>query len=184
VVTRRRILAGLAASILAKPAFGSVTYYPGGLKVPPGPIPPSPQIHISYGQSWRSNDFASFGGFSIDPTGKNVDPLHVSSVGLPTLVPGPLPNGAGVNAGLYPRIDGITSYGSSDTVSIGRCAVVAQQILRANAALTVAPMLEFCAAYPGSTWTSGGGGGLQPGGTSWTNQLGIISKIAAQILGS
>ena len=39
------------------------------------------------------------------------------------------------------------------------------------------PILEFCAAFPGSTWTTGRGGGLHPGGTSWSEMLRIIRAI-------
>ena len=43
--------------------------------------------------------------------------------------------------------------------------------------ICAAPNLEFCAAFPGSTWTTGRGGGLHPGGTSWSEMLRIIRAI-------
>lgn len=134
----------------------------------PGPPPlilvtPSGyEIHISQGQSWRDNVFKSFGYFNLNPNATLA--FLVKSIGSPTFAPGPLPNSAGINLSGLPA--GITNYSSSDQISIGRCAVLAHQLLciQDNPA-TLKPTAEFCAGFPGSTWTSGGGGGLGPGST-------------------
>jgi hypothetical protein len=141
-----------------------------------------PQVHISYGQSWRSNAFPSFARFRINPQPRLLLACHVPSVGhqgapLPAFASGPLPNSAGINLPSMP--DGITGYAPDDLVTIGRCAVLAQQALREAGGTAPRPILEFCAAFPGSTWTTGGGGGLHPGGTSWRNMLRIIAAINA-----
>ena len=131
---------------------------------PRNPVPAALDGHISYGQSWRSNDFPSFGAFTLNPQGPI--PLLVSSLGgTQAGVPGPLSNGAGI--GLTGTIRGITKYAASDTFAIGRCAVLTQQLLRCRDGqpAPLRQIVEMCCAWPGSTWTTGRGGGLAPGGT-------------------
>ena len=112
--------------------------------------------HISYGQSWRSNSFYSFGGFGLNPNGPIA--FLVASLGA-FLGPGPMPGSAGISLSGVPV--GTTNYKAGDYFMQGRCAVLAQQLLRIRDGLTpLPPALEFCTAYPGSTWHSGGGGGL------------------------
>ena len=130
--------------------------------VPDRRPPVVPQVHISYGQSWRSNAYPSFSGFGLNPQPQTLLALKTSSIGAPTFAPGPLPNSAGI--ALTGTIIGLTNYQGSDYVTIGRCAVQAQQLLRVwRGLLPLQPILEFCAAYPGSTWFTGNGGGLSPG---------------------
>jgi hypothetical protein len=137
----------------------------------------TPQVRMTYGQSWASNEEGTFSGLNLDPGGSGLVALHTPSIGNPTFLPGPLPNGSGV--WLTGTPDGYTSYGSLDTVTVGRCATLAHQLLRKARGYPNVPEVEFCAAYPGSDWLTGGGGGLQPGGTSWTNMLTIIAAIKA-----
>ena len=133
------------------------------MRAPPDMTPPVvPEVHMSYGQSWRVNYFPSFDGFGINPQAQTLLACKVDSIGGPTFAPGPLTNGAGVFYG--GKIIGVTGYQGSDAVTNGRCAVQAQQLLRvARGLVPLRPILEFCAAYPGSTWANGGGGGLSPG---------------------
>jgi hypothetical protein len=154
----------------------------------------TPEIHISYGQSWRSNVFDLFGlengrnpcdcghvrmNFDFD----NLLALHTTNMGGDLDRPGPLSNSAGI--WLSGPIDGITTYSVDSNYqlmefSIGRCAVLAQQSLQArNRTSAVSPIVEFCCAYPGQAWTSGSAGGLQPGSVSWSNQKTIIAQIRA-----
>jgi hypothetical protein len=115
--------------------------------------------HVSYGQSWRSNSFPDFGSFDLNPEGPLA--FQVSSLGA-FLGPGPMPNSAGISLPSLPT--GTTNYQSSDVFAIGRCAILAQQLLRIRDGVAALPSsLEFCTAYPGSTWNSGLGGGLAPG---------------------
>jgi hypothetical protein len=115
--------------------------------------------HISYGQSWRSNGFPSFGAFGLNEQAPIA--FMVSSMGA-FLGPGPMSGGAGINLTSLPV--GTTHYAPSDTFMIGRSAIVTQQLLRVRAGVKVLPpILEFCVAFPGSTWNSGLGGGLAPG---------------------
>lgn len=167
MVTRRRILTGLAGAALLRPARADTVYFSRDAKVPPGPIPPSPDVHISYGQSHRSNVFPSFasccGGTTIDPQAGNLLALHVSN-GPGGNGPRPLDN-SGILPNVYTKIDGICSYQSLDDITIGRCAVIAEQLLRKNANKTQTPILEFCHAYPGCTWeqcNNPNGAGLAP----------------------
>lgn len=136
----------------------------------------APSVHISYGQSWRSNGYPSFGAFGWNPP-RSLLACHTSNVGRQPAQPGPLPNSAGI--WLPGTIDGVTPYAPPDAITIGRCAVLAQQRLRRTAGMPQSPILEFCAAYPASSWTLGQGGGLRPGGTSWTNMLKVIAVLEA-----
>jgi len=180
LLRRRTVLAGLGA-VAAGSAFTGLERHLGQV-APPASIPEA-QIQISYGQSWRNEAFRSFarfgnGRFSLNPQPANLRALHVTNIRRPgvPIMPGPLPNFAGVN--FTGTIDGITSYGPNDFLTIGRCAVLAQQLLRANASKKVVPIIEFCVGYGASTWTGGADpGGLQPGGRSWTNMLSIIRSI-------
>jgi hypothetical protein len=133
--------------------------------------------HISYGQSWRSNDFPSFGAFGLNNNGPTA--LMVSSVGVSGgFLPGPLSNSAGIST--TGTIIGITNYAASDTFAIGRCAVLAQQLLRVRDGETaLQPVVECCAAWPGSTWTTGRGGGLAPGGTVTGSVSGTVLTVTS-----
>jgi hypothetical protein len=131
-------------------------------QTPVAAVPPvTLDAHISYGQSWRSNSFYSFGGFQLNPNGPTA--LLVPSLGA-FLGPGPMPGSAGISLPGLPN--GTTNYKPPDYFMMGRCAILAQELLRIRDGLSPLPqVLEFCTAYPGSTWHSGGGGGLAPGST-------------------
>jgi hypothetical protein len=117
--------------------------------------------HLSYGQSWRSNAFPSFALFGLNASAPLA--MHTTSLGLAGgLKPGPIPTSMGINP--VGTVDGITTYPPSDVIAIGRCAGLAQQLLRMRDGLKVLPpILEADFAYPASTWNSGAGGGLAPG---------------------
>ena len=117
--------------------------------------------HLSYGQSWRANEFRDFATFGLNPNG----PLAflVASIGAPTFQPGPMPASVGVALSGLPT--GTTHYKGGDTFLVGRCAVLAQQLLRMRDVGLAPTIHEFCSAFPGSTWNSGLGGGLAPGST-------------------
>ncbi len=176
---RRSLLLGGLLSLGARDALARVSLSSVG------PINNSasltPTVHISYGQSWRVNNFADFGTFGINPKGSLA--LRVSSIGTPTFLPGPLTNSAGIS--LTGSIVGVQNYASTDTFAIGRCAITAMQGLRLAAGMTVSPIIEFCSGYPASTWTSGGGGGLSPGSTftaSVTNDLMTVTSVSDGVL--
>lgn len=159
------------------------------LAIPRGYRPPDTRaaqivdIHVSYGQSWRVNAYDTLGS----PFGFNYQPgtlyaLHLPTRGAPDPHPGPASNGIGISLPSLP--DGLTPYVPNDAVSdditIGRCAVLAQQYLRLRSGQTsLAPILEYCTGWPGSTWTTGGGGGLQPSGQSWQHMLQIMAATPA-----
>jgi hypothetical protein len=136
---------------------------PARLFAPDRRPPVAPEVHISYGQSWRVNDFPSFGAFGFNPQPQTLLALKTSTMGG-GLGPGPMPNSAGI--AIPGTIIGVTGYQASNTFALGRCAVAAMQLWRlAGGATYLPPILEFCAGYPGSTWETGGGGGLSPGAT-------------------
>lgn len=135
----------------------------------PGPLPPDTSLaynlwtYLHLGQSWVVNQFDAFSVHGFDPQSQRLIAAYVTSMGLPNPVPGPLPNGAGVN--LPGSVIGFTGYASTDLITVGRCAVLAENLWEAANGYVPAPKLEICTGYPGSTWTSGGGGGLAPGPT-------------------
>ena len=138
---------------------------------------------ISYGQSWRTNYFPSFATFSFNTQPQELLALRTTSVGSPTFAPGPLPNSAGIS--IPGTINGVTFYAPSDVFAIGRMSVLAKQLFRARAGVPLVPRLEFCAGFPGSTWTSGGGGGLGPGATfngSITNDTLTVTSVASGVI--
>ena len=102
--------------------------------------------------------FYSFGGFQLNPNGPTA--FLVASLGA-FLGPGPMPGSVGISLTGLPV--GTTNYKASDYFQQGRCAVLAQQLLRIRDGATPPAAYLFCTAYPGSTWHSGGGGGLAPG---------------------
>jgi len=56
--------------------------------------------------------------------------------------------------------------------------MLAQQLLRIrDGQKSVTPLLEFCGAWPGSTWHSGGGGGLSPGGSVTASITGTVMTV-------
>jgi hypothetical protein len=163
MTTRRAFLTGAVAGLLAPPrrVRAAISYATGQL-IPDQRSPYILDVHFSEGQSWRTNAFSSYGGFALPHSAPVA--LKVSNIGTPTFKPGPLSNGAGISlpTGTF---TGFTNYAATDQVSIGRAAVLAQQLLRAGAGIATSPVLEYCTAFPGSTWTSGLGGGLAPGPT-------------------
>jgi hypothetical protein len=70
-------------------------------------------------------------------------------------------------------------------VAIGRCAVQANEILRSRevTATAVPPILEFCFAFPASTWTSGSGGGLAPGASFTGVIANDVLTVSAPVTG-
>jgi hypothetical protein len=135
--------------------------------------------HISYGQSWRSNAFLNFDSFGLNENGPLA--LKVSSIGA-FLGPGPMPASAGINLSSLPI--GTINYPGSDYFMIGRCAVLAQQLLRIrDGAMAVPQELEFCTAFPGSTWNSGLGGGLAPGSVFTGSISGTILTVESMTSG-
>jgi hypothetical protein len=137
--------------------------------------------HISYGQSWRTNWFVDFARWNLNPQPQTLIAAHVPYP-LATFPPGPMSIGAGINLASPPN--GFTGYPASgapldgSAFSIGRCSILAQQLYRVRSgSIPLKPIFEACFAYPGSTWDSGGGGGLKPGGTSWTNQTTAMADI-------
>lgn len=136
--------------------------------------------HISYGQSWRSNTFDNFGSFGFNPAGPIA--FLVSSIGA-FLGPGPMPGSAGIALTGLPI--GTTHYQASDYFQLGRCAILAQQLLRVRDGVTaLSPILEFCTAYPGSTWHSGGGGGLAPGSSFVGSVSGLTLTVTSLASGN
>ncbi len=178
-MNRRSLLLGAFLSLGAKDVLARLSPSPSGPFNNSAPLRPT--VHISYGQSWRSNQFSNFGTFGLNQNGPLA--LRVSSIGTPTFAPGPLTNSAGIS--LTGNIIGVTKYASTDTFAIGRCAIIAQQELRLAASMTVSPIIEFCAAYPASTWITGGGGGLSPGSdftASVNNNLMTVTSVADGVL--
>jgi hypothetical protein len=143
----------------------------------------APQVHISQGQSWRTNAWSSFAAFGIDPQAQTLLPPLTTTTGGGA-GPGPLPNSAGIN--LTGSITGLTHFKANDQVTIGRCAVQAQQLLRVRRGLLpLLPIIEFCCAYPASTWQTGGGGGLSPGAqftASISNNSMTVTAVASRTL--
>jgi hypothetical protein len=131
------------------------------------------EVAISAGQSWRVNAFSSFAQFGIDPLPGRVLALQVVfGLGANRRLRA-LPNSSGI--WIAGPITGITSYDPGDPVTIGRCATIAQQAFRRRAGLAQSPILEFCMAYPGSSWERGPKGGLKPGSQPWANGVTLIS---------
>lgn len=153
MLTRRATLAGLLTG-------GATRYAPNGGPVLPVTSTATLDGHISYGQSWRSNGFFDFTGFGLNPNGPTA--FQVASIGA-FLGPGPMPGSAGISLSGLPV--GTTNYKGNDAFMLGRCAILTQQLLRIRDGAAVPSVLEVCTAYPGSTWHSGGGGGLSPGST-------------------
>lgn len=165
---RRRELAAILTGLMARRALGAPTFSPNMSGPPLFPrVPFTLDTHISYGQSWRGEAFASFTSpYGINPQSQTLLTPHVPTTGA-FGPPGPLPIGAGVS--LPANINGITGYQGTDQYSIGRAAVLSQQLLRLRAGdVPLDPILEMCFAFGGSTWTTGGGGGLGPNTASFT----------------
>ena len=122
-------------------------------------------VHLSYGQSWRSNVFDSFA--SPYPMNQNAVQAGLYRNVINQSVQ--LPTSAGItysNWAVNNTMIGITKHLPTDVFTIGTCAVIAQKLLAVrDGATTVQQTLEMCFAFPGSTWLSGGTGGLSPGST-------------------
>lgn len=177
---RRFLLALLIALLWHGADARSISFAPG-LVVPNNAVAVSPEVDISYGQSWRSLDWPSWSVFGLNPNGALA--LRVNSIGTPTFAPGPLSNGAGVS--LTGNIIGAQVYAATDTITIGRTATLARQLLRLRDGQAPTPIIEFSAAYPSSTWTQGGGGGLSPGSSftaSASNDALTVSAVATGTL--
>ncbi len=157
----------------------------GAIAVPSVPLVPNnspnvtPEVLISYGQSWRANSFNSFELFGLNTQRGALVPLQIPTPTVAPFVPGPMPNGAGIFLSSIPNA--FTYYMPDDVVAIGRCAVLSQQLWRLQSGFTsFPPIIEFCAAYPASNWTSGTGGGLAPGPTvtaSITNDVMTVTAV-------
>jgi hypothetical protein len=180
---RRSFLAAAAGAIAfgSAPAFGRLSAsHSGGATLLQGVVVPSPDIDISYGQSNMSNNFASIGELGFNPEQGTVLGLKTSA--MPgTLTPGPLST-SGILLAEWQRIIGVTSYTSSDAISVGRAAALAEQLIRVAKGVVTTPILEMNHAYPGCTWLScqnPDGGGLHPGSTPWTCLQTGITKIAS-----
>lgn len=185
-ITRREamgIALGLLATGLPDPVLASLSQAPAPtIRTPIATY--APQVHISHGQSWRSNNWSSMGLFGLNPQHETLVCCHVANSGAANNnVPGTMPNSAGINLPTPP--DSLTGYTTVDNVAIGRAAVLAQQLFRLRAGKVLNPIIEFCVAYPSSSWTVNGGAygsytpGLGPGSLPWTNMLTIIAAIQA-----
>ena len=151
-------------------AFASVAYAPNAPVIIP--VPYVIDTNISQGQSWEDNTFDSFASPYNIPNFPTllIAPHYTNPV--TTSVNGPLPQSAGIN--IPGTIDGFTYNRATDPFTIGLVGMSAQQLWRTRDSTPTLPILQFNAAYPASTWTSGLGGGLAPGATftgSVTNNL-------------
>lgn len=153
---------------------------------PDNTIPFYLQLLISYGQSWGGNSFDSFASpFSFSPQAGTLITCHLnaSALGGP---PEACPPSLGVST--PGTVDGLTSYATTDPFTIGRCSVLARQLLRLRLGLPLIPILEVNFSWPGSTWTSGGGGGLGPnialftGGITTPGTLVVSAMTSGTIL--
>jgi hypothetical protein len=137
---------------------------------------------ISYGQSWRYLYGDSFAAQGFNPQHETLLTPYMSSIGGNSIipVPGPLTNQAGI--GIPGTMLGITGYAPTDQITIGRVAVAAQQLRRVKrGAVPLVPIVEFVAAWPGASWTNGGGGGLAPGAAftaSVTNDTMTVTAVS------
>ena len=146
------------------------------------PPPVVPDGVISYGQSWRYLYGDSFAASGFNPQHETLLTPYMSSIGGNAVipVPGPLTNQAGI--GIPGTMLGITGYAPTDQITIGRAAVAAQQLRRLKrGALPLVPIVEFVCAWPGASWTNGGGGGLAPGAAftaSVTNDTMTVTAVS------
>jgi hypothetical protein len=142
----------------------------------------APDGVISYGQSWRYLYGDSFAVSGFNPQHETLLTSYMSSIGGNSVipVPGPLTNQAGI--GIPGTMIGITGYAASDFITIGRVAVLAQQLQRLErGAIPLVPIVEFVCAWPGASWTAGGGGGLAPGASftaSVTNDVMTVTAVS------
>lgn len=140
---------------------------------------PVPDGHFGMGQSWESNPFSSFGSFGIPPLATLTG--HYQNTVTPS-VNGPLSSGAGIS--LPAPLNGITSFSSTDTFSITSAAIVAQNLLRIRENTAPTPIIEFVAAYPSSSWTSGPGGGLAPGASFTASVTADLMTVTGSPVGT
>ena len=122
------------------------------------PVPQPIDVRNTYGQSDASNAYPDYGTYGLNH--RAILAPKAAHVGGAILDPGPLGNGA---YGQDANVIGVATYQSTDVFSVGRCAVIAQQLFRARNGNPTRAYLEFCTAVPGSAWTNGNGGGLGPG---------------------
>lgn len=126
------------------------------------------EAHIFIGQSWLSNSASTIAYYSGDSEKESVLAPHRTNASFPERT-GPIAASSGISIG--GTLDGVCGYSPDDEITIGVAAMIAYQRLVRRARLTEKPQLGIPAAYPGSTWTTGGGGGLQPSGVSWGNMV-------------
>ena len=164
-----------------------------------GPPPPistpflTPQVHISAGQSWRG---IIQPGFTIASMGWNSQTQTLLTLGMlhPFYPSGVLNTAAGVglpnNAVLAPMrgyrpdmffpIPGASTIDTANAVTMGRTAVLAQQLLRLRSGHFLTPIIEYTMMCPSSSWVSSPSNdcaGLGPGGHPWDNMLTINAAI-------
>ena len=150
------------------------------------PPPVAPDGVISYGQSWRYLYGDSFAASGFNPQHETLLTPLMSSIGGNAVipVPGPLTNQAGI--GIPGTMLGITGYQPAELITLGRVAAAAQQLRRvARGAVPLVPIVEFVCAWPGSSWTAGGGGGLAPGAVftaSVSNDVMTVTAVTDGVL--
>jgi hypothetical protein len=157
-----------------------------GLIVPNNAPFRTPHVHISAGQSWRTNCFQS-----LTENGINCQPQTLLGVGLSSgnYPSGVLPPSAGINlpSGLQSRVRGYTAdmlfrYPNNNGTDVGnaattgRVAVLSQQLLRVAAGVkNLTPIIEYCMAVPSSTWVTGIDNGLGPGTYPWDTAMAAVN---------
>jgi hypothetical protein len=162
----------------------------------------TPDVHISYGQSWRTNFYDGMTLEGFNPQTQTLLALALKNANFPS---GVLPNGAGIN--LPATINGVTGYtasmpasdglgsapypspaspaDTSNALTVGRCSILAYQLLKVAAGVKIlTPVLEFCSAYPSSTWTSGPGGGLADTQVTFTGSISSTTLTVSGISGT
>ena len=139
---------------------------PGHAHIMRDPVSTNVNGHIFCGQSWMSNGATSLQAFSGDPESEVVLAPRRSNVAVEERN-GPVHAGSAISIG--GTLDGISGYSATDKTGIGVATLIAVQRWRRRLALSERPSLFIPSAYPGSSWTTGGGGGLGPGGSSWAN---------------
>lgn len=164
-ISRRGFLLGSAASITAIAMRGTAN-----ISRATAVATVTLDLHLTYGQSWGAITFDSFASpFGINPHSEllltcRLPPLHQNTG------PRPCPNSLGINIPGVP--DGLTGYASTDGLSVGRIGVITQQDFRVRDGIkNHNPIMELCFCYPGSSWTSGGGGGLAPGAMEFEGSI-------------
>lgn len=158
----------------------AISYAPRSPNTRAAPV--APDFVIIYGQSWVYLYGDSFAASGFNQQGQTLLTPYMSSIGGNSVipVPGPLTNQAGI--GIPGSMIGITGYAATDLITRGRVGVLAQQLQRIKrGSIPLVPIVEFVCAWPGASWTAGGGGGLAPGAAftaSVTNDLMTASVVS------